>query len=107
MGRHLAPALILVLATLLLTALGCSRPMGMTCTGSGSCGEGVCLKGVCSGYECTTDEGCTNDHVCGSVDGVDVCVLECSDDGDCAGEQTCEEVAETLDDDSPTNFICL
>jgi len=86
---------------------GCTRPMGMACADSGVCGEGTCLKGVCSGYECSENVDCADDYRCGFVTGLSVCVLDCEDDADCGGDQTCQEVDETTEDDGPTNWICM
>ena len=104
----LCSALLLCsLTAIALVSSGCTRPMGMACDASGVCGEGTCLKGVCSGYECTADADCSDDHVCEQVAEMSVCVLECEDDGDCGGDQTCEEVSPTLDDDGLPIFICM
>ena len=99
--------LLISLAAIALLSGGCARPMGMACADSGVCGQGTCLKGVCSGYECSEDVPCTDDYVCGQVAELSVCVLECDHDDDCGGDQTCKEVDETLEDDSPTIFICM
>lgn len=107
--RTLLPAslLLTILAALTLPCTGCTRPMGMACADSGVCGQGTCLKGVCSGYECSDAIECSGDYVCGQVQGLSMCVLECDGDEDCGGDQTCEEVAETLEDDGPTIFACM
>lgn len=92
---------------LVLGIVACARGPGEECSNTDQCVEGgTCLKGVCSGYSCASDGDC-GDQRCGRVAGNDVCVQDCEGDGDCSGEQSCTEVAESLGDTAATAQVCL
>jgi hypothetical protein len=105
------PLLPLVLLVSLAPLPGCPAvlgfgEMGDDCSTADDCTDGgTCLKGVCSGYAC--DDGCINDTVCGKVQGVSVCVLECASDADCLGDQSCTEVRTSVEDDAATSLVCM
>ena len=63
---------------------------GEACTDSAQCESGLCHDGICTS-ECTDDDECADDLVCGGDADVDVCVPPtlCTADGDCDPDDRC------------------
>jgi hypothetical protein len=95
------------LAPLLFALAVCGCTMGQPCERSSDCAGGACIKGACSAYACEGDTDCSGDFVCGAVLDARVCVLHCELDDDCPGRQSCWNVAESTDDDSVRNDVCM
>ena len=85
-----------------------AKDMGEECFDDEECDDpGTCLNGVCSGYPCDEGDSCANDLTCQQVDDARSCVLECDKDSNCAGRQSCVEVARSSGNPTDTIEICL